>query len=76
MRVKNKIIVVSQPEITDSVGGAITVFKNPCNMLSAGGYEVTAVCSADNTLRPANLSDKVKFVNLKNAYKEASYSQL
>ncbi len=70
-----RIFVVSQAEVVDRVGGAITVFYEFCNMLAANGYDVTGMCYADADIRPAKLNRDVKFVNLKFAATGLSYEQ-
>ena len=68
-----RIFVISQAEVVDKVGGAITVFYEFCNMLTANGYDVTGMCYANANTRPAKLDRDVKFVNLKFATEEFSY---
>ena len=67
-----RIFVISQAEVVNVVGGAITVFCEFCNMLTANGYDVTGMCFANENKRPAKLNDTVKFVNLK--YTESGFS--
>ncbi len=59
------IFVISQAEVVDTVGGAITVFIEFCNMLVANDYAVTGLCYADENSRPQNLDEKVTFQNLR-----------
>ncbi len=64
---KKKICIVTQPEVIDTVGGAITSFICISNLL-AENYEVCGVCYSPKNGNPPSLSDNVKFVNLYNYY--------
>lgn len=63
-----RICIISQREVVNTVGGAITIFINLSNMLQKKGYDVTAMCFADENNRPKNLLQEVNFVNLNYCY--------
>lgn len=75
MNNKKKIFIVTQPEVVDTIGGAITVFVDFCNMLQSNGYDVTGFCYAEPNNRPQNLSDECKFVNLNHYFPHKSYKE-
>ena len=61
---KETILIVSQPEITDKVGGAISMFFFLANWLSDCGYQVVAVCNSAVERRPPALKEDIDFCNL------------
>lgn len=65
-----KICMITQPEVVNTVGGAITVFINLANMLQENGYDITAMCFALENNRPKNLSQDINFVNLNYFYNQ------
>ena len=75
MNEKKIIFIISQKEVVDTVGGAITVFTNYCNKFADNGYEVYAICSNKLNGFPQNLNSKVKFINLFYEYEGQSFSE-
>ena len=73
--IRKKIIVVGQAEVTSTVGGAITVFINFCNMLTKNDYDVYGVCYNSILGQPKNLFENVKFSNLYEEYNKIDYSK-
>ena len=67
---QRKIFVITQPDVVDTVGGAISVFINFCNMLADNNYEVVGICYNKKQGCPQKLNDKVNFVNLAYYYDE------
>ena len=61
---KKTILVVTQPEVTHKVGGAISMFVFLTNLLAESGYEVCGVCNSTTEHRPAGLHPGVSFYNL------------
>ena len=55
--IKKKIFVITQPEVVDTVGGAITVFINFCNLLAKNNYEVYGICYSEKENRQPRVSD-------------------
>lgn len=72
---KKKIFIISQSEVTYTVGGAITVFINMCNMLSQNGYEIYGICSSKTDGYPKNLNKNINFINLYYKYPNISFSE-
>ena len=66
---------MTQPEVTNTVGGAITVFIDFCNMLQTNGYDITGLCYADDNNKPNLLDKECNFVNLKHYYNNKTYSE-
>lgn len=74
---QKKILIVTQPEVMDTVGGAITVFVNFCNMLSENNYIVSG-CYYNNRIKdstpPHNIKHSVNFSNLYYEYNKINFS--
>ena len=68
MKHKKKIFLVTQHDVVNTVGGAITIFFDFCNMLQEQGYDVTGLCYANENKRPSLLNPNCNFVNLKHIY--------
>ena len=68
---KNKIFLVIQPQVTNVIGGAITVFINLSNMLVKNGYDVYGICYNEILGKPSSLNEEVKLVDL-NKKRDAS----
>lgn len=66
-----KILIISQKEVTNVTGGAITIFNNLSNLLAEKGFDVTSCCYGGTKNRP-KLSPKVKFIDLKYEFDENS----
>ena len=66
-----KIFIITQKEITDTTGGAITSFKNIADFLCEDN-EVYAICHA-RTKNIPKLNNNIKFINLYNKYDELPY---
>ncbi len=62
---RKKIFVISQSDIVDTIGGAITSFNNFCKLLFENNYDVYAICEANSNQRPFGLREGIKFINLK-----------
>lgn len=61
----NKIFIITQPEITTTVGGAIKSCCNLCNLFAENGYIVYLIChNQQDGLPYIKLNEKVNFVNL------------
>lgn len=56
-----RILILTQPQVVNKTGGAITIFFSMCDMLVRNGYEVSAACVAEEGLRPAKLNPLVDF---------------
>lgn len=61
-----KVFIITQEEVVNTVGGAITSFINIANFLSEK-FDVYGICYAQEKEKP-NLDKNVKFVNLYNYY--------
>ena len=72
---KNKIFLVIQPQVTNVIGGAITVFINLSNMLVKNGYDVYGICYNEILGKPSSLNEEVKFINLYEEYSDLNFSQ-
>jgi hypothetical protein len=70
-----RIFVISQPQVIDTVGGAITVFTDFCNILADNGYDVTGMCFTDKKGQPKKLQENVKFVNLRYYNNSKTFSE-
>lgn len=62
------ILVATQHNIATTTGGAITIFRVFCNMLSRHGYQVIATCHSPNPSRPVWLDPDIRFVNTQLCY--------
>jgi len=73
---KNKtIFILTQQEATTTVGGAITIFVNMCNLLQNNGYKVYGICSNPIDGKPRNLDNNVEFINLYYKFPNKSFSE-
>ena len=63
-----KIFIVTQKEVVNTIGGAITSFINIAEFLSEK-YDVYGICYSEDKGEP-DLDKKVKFVNLYNYYSD------
>lgn len=70
-----KIFIITQAEVVNTVGGAITIFFDFCNMLQKNGYDVTGLCYAEENNRPYLLANECNFVNLRHYYVDKTYSE-
>lgn len=61
---KRKILIVTQPEITSRVGGAITMFCFLANHFQSKGYDVQGVCNSGISGRPEQLLPEIPLHNL------------
>ena len=75
IKTKKKIFIITQSQVVDTIGGAITIFFDFCNMLQKHKYDVTGLCYATKNHRPTLLNDKCKFVNLRYYYSNKTYSE-
>lgn len=69
------VFVVTQPEYTNTVGGAISMFNIFCNMLVENNFKVFAIVSSQNKNRPSQLNKKIELINLRYKYKAMDFSQ-
>jgi glycosyltransferase involved in cell wall biosynthesis len=69
---RKKLLVISQREIMNTVGGAISIFFDLCNMLS-DEYDIVAACYGDGitSIRPSRLKDNISFIDLRQINKES-----
>ena len=67
---RKKIFVITQPDVVNTIGGAITVFINFCNLLANNNYEIYGICYSPNQGYPQQLNNNIKFINLKQCYDE------
>lgn len=57
-------MIVTQPQVTTKVGGAITMFTFLANHLHESGYDVAGVCCSSESGRPATLDAGIPLHNL------------
>lgn len=69
---QSKILVVGQDNVATSTGGAITVFREFCYLLTRNGYRVTAMCHSKDNVVPQWTSqvENLSFVNTMHKYGE------
>ncbi len=63
---KEKVFIITQNEIVNTTGGAITSFTDISKFLCEK-YDVYAICYTKETRNP-NLDERIKFINLYNYY--------